>query len=146
MEAEVRAAGGVVVCRHNGKERILIVHRPRYGDWSLPKGKLDPGEEVKEAALREVHEETGLSCEIVGLAGSTRYVDRSGRDKEVTYFIMEEKGGHVEHPRPTPLAAGEVDLVRWLDPDSSLRVLSYDRDRELVRSLFEQRPGPSERT
>lgn len=120
-EPEVRAAGGVVV--QGG--RVAVVHRPRYDDWTLPKGKLDPGEDFEQAALREVLEETGLECRITGRAGSTEYTDGKGRSKVVRYFHMEVVGGAFA-------VNDEVDELRWLAPGEARAVLSYDRDRELV--------------
>jgi 8-oxo-dGTP diphosphatase len=73
----VRAAGGLVV--HDGS--VLLVHRPSYDDWTLPKGKAEEGESDEECALREVREETGLSCEVVWEAGTTEYHDPRGRAK-----------------------------------------------------------------
>jgi 8-oxo-dGTP diphosphatase len=122
--AEVQAAGGVVL--RNG--RVLLVYRaPPYGDWTLPKGKLDPGESWEEAALREVEEETGLECELGEEVGRTRYFDRRGRSKEVRYFRMSSLG--------EPEARNEVDEVRWVSLAEAEDLLSYERDRELVRRL-----------
>src|SRR3954463_8077930 len=85
-DAEVLAAGGVVI-RDDG--RIAVVHRPKYDDWSLPKGKLDPGEGFEEAALREVEEETGLRSRLGRELPSTEYTDSKGRPKLVRYWQME---------------------------------------------------------
>jgi 8-oxo-dGTP diphosphatase len=120
----VQAAGGVVV--RDGQ--VAIVHRPKYDDWSLPKGKLDPGESFEEAALREVEEETGLRCHLVRELPTVRYAVR-GRPKEVRYWEMEVEDA-------TPFVPGsEVDEVRWVDPQEALALLSYDRDREPVLAL-----------
>ena len=120
-DAEVLAAGGLVL--RDG--RVAVVHRPRYDDWSLPKGKLDEGEGFEEAALREVKEETGLECSITGELGDTSYHDRKDRPKLVRYFEMEPEGGEF-----TPNE--EVDELLWLEPAEALERLSYDFDRELV--------------
>ena len=80
---EVRAAGGVVI--RDGL--VAVVHRPRYDDWSLPKGKLDEGETFEEAALREVWEETGLRAALVRELPEVRYPVR-GRPKLVRYWLM----------------------------------------------------------
>jgi 8-oxo-dGTP diphosphatase len=120
---EVRAAGGVIV--HEG--RVAVVHRPRYDDWSLPKGKLDPGEGWEEAALREVEEETGMRCRLLGELSSTEYEDRKGRPKTVRYWRMAVEG------EPPPFAPNdEVDELRWVTPDEAVALLSYPHDRELV--------------
>ena len=120
---EVRAAGGVVV--RDGA--VLVVHRPQYDDWTLPKGKLDPGESWEEAALREVEEETGLTCELGEELGRTFYTDSHGRDKEVRYFRMESDG--------EPSAQNEVDEVRWVPLLEARALLSYDRDRDLIDTI-----------
>lgn len=117
----VEAAGGVVV--RGG--RIAVVHRPRYDDWTLPKGKLDPGETFEQAALREVLEETGLECRIVEELDSTSYTDSKGRPKVVRYFRMEVEAGAFA-------VNDEVDELRWLAPDEARSLLTYERDRELV--------------
>jgi 8-oxo-dGTP pyrophosphatase MutT (NUDIX family) len=113
-----RAAGGIVV--RDG--RVLVVHRPRYDDWSLPKGKLKLGESWQAAALREVEEETGLRCRLGELAGSTRY-----GLKEVRYFLMTSD----DEPRPQ----NEVDEVRWVPLDEAPALLTYERDVELLQQI-----------
>ena len=80
----VEAAGGVLwrpALGASGVE-VALVHRPKYDDWSLPKGKLDPGESFKEAAVREVEEETGLRCGLEGELGQAMYQDAKGRSPE----------------------------------------------------------------
>jgi 8-oxo-dGTP diphosphatase len=121
---QVRAAGGVVV--RDG--RVAVVHRPKYDDWSLPKGKLDEGESFEDAALREVEEETGLRCRLVRELPAVEYEVR-GRPKLVRYWAME-----VEDETPF-VPNDEVDEVRWIEPAEALALLSYDRDREPVRAL-----------
>ncbi len=103
MSDEIRAAGGLVV--RDGE--VLIVHRPRYEDWSLPKGKLDPGESWEQAALREVEEEAAVRCRLVRELPPVQYVNQ-GRPKRVRYWLMEL----VEDLGFTP--NDEVDEVRWL--------------------------------
>ncbi|MBA2506790.1 MAG: NUDIX hydrolase [Thermoleophilaceae bacterium] len=107
--------------------RIAVVHRPRYDDWSLPKGKLDRGEAHEQAALREVEEEIGLRCELGEELPETRYADHKGRPKRVRYWRMTVLGGEFE-------PNDEVDEMRWLEPAEALALLSYDFDRDLVRS------------
>lgn len=121
---QVEAAGGVV--ERGGL--IAVVHRPRYDDWSLPKGKLDPGETFEQAALREVEEETGLACELRDELSPVRYRDSRGRPKLVRYWRMVVSGGEFA-------ANDEVDELRWLAPDAAVAQLSYPHDRELVQTL-----------
>src|SRR4051812_7316215 len=124
-DAEVLAAGGLIL-RPGGE--IAVVHRPRYDDWSLPKGKLDEGEGFEEAALREVLEETGLTCRIERHLGDTSYHDRKDRPKLVRYYAMSPESGEFE-------PNDEVDELRWLSPAEANELLSYDFDRELVGKL-----------
>src|SRR6478752_9879511 len=91
---QVRAAGGLIVRERNDEVEIALVHRPRYDDWTLPKGKLEPGETEAEGALREVEEETGLRCELGPEIATTSYTDSRGRPKTVRYWEM--------HPRRAP--------------------------------------------
>jgi 8-oxo-dGTP diphosphatase len=122
----IQAAGGVIVRSGSGGEpELVVIHRPRYRDWSLPKGKLDPGETHEEAALREVDEETGFRCRLLEELSAVRYTDRHGRPKIVRYWLMEHEGGEFRPNR-------EVDEVRWVASDEAERLLTHDRDRELV--------------
>ena len=125
----VRAAGGVI-CRDRGSSgvEIAVVHRPRYDDWSLPKGKLDPGEDWAAAALREVEEETGFRCELGRELAPTRYLDRKGREKVVRWWQMRPLTGGFE-------PNDEVDELRWLAPSAAIPLLDYERDRDLLRGL-----------
>jgi 8-oxo-dGTP diphosphatase len=126
----VRAAGGVVTrIPPGGDTEILLVHRPRYDDWTLPKGKALPGESDEECALREVEEETGLACELGPEVAASHYLDGAGRPKEVRYFAMTPPAGVEAGPH------NEVDDVRWLTLGSALRTLSYPRDVEIVERL-----------
>jgi 8-oxo-dGTP diphosphatase len=121
--ADVKAAGGLVM-RDDG--RVAVAHRPRYDDWSFPKGKLDAGETWEQAALREVHEEIGLRCRLGDELPATEYDVSRGR-KVVRYWWMEPESGEF-----TPNE--EVDEVRWVTPEEAQSLLSYDHDRELARS------------
>ncbi len=125
-ERLVLAAGGVVV-RPTGE--LAIVHRPQHDDWSLPKGKLEEGEDLQAAALREVEEETGLRCRLGRELASTRYRDSKGRPKLVRYWEMTPVAGEF-----TPDA--EVDELRWLSPEDAAGLLTYEGDREVVRGLI----------
>jgi 8-oxo-dGTP pyrophosphatase MutT (NUDIX family) len=125
----VQAAGGLVVRRERGELQIALVHRPVHQDWSFPKGKLEDGESFEEAALREVGEETGLSCRLLRFIGHTEYIDRKGRPKAVAYWVMEALEGAF-----TPNA--EVDELRWVGLPEATRMLSYPRDQELAAVLM----------
>ncbi len=126
--AEVKAAGGVVWRRAGDTIAIAIAHRPRYDDWSLPKGKLDKGESWEDGARREVEEETGMRCRLGEELEPTSYQDRKGRDKVVRYWLMEPENDTDFVPND------EVDQLRWLAPAEALELLSYPHDRELVQS------------
>lgn len=127
MTRVIRAAGGLVFRRSSkGKLKILVVHRPKYDDWGLPKGKADKGETPEETAVREVLEETGFHCRVVAPIGTTRYRINSGI-KEVNWFAM----------RPLPDSPGfeknsEVDEISWVGKKEAKKVLDYENDRELV--------------
>lgn len=127
----VRAAGGVVVRDGEEGPELALVHRPEYDDWSLPKGKLDPDESFEDGALREVEEETGLTCELGEELSPVRYRDRKGRKKLVRYWQMRPLAGEFE-------VNDEVDELRWLDPKAARRLLDYEHDRQLVEELLER--------
>jgi 8-oxo-dGTP pyrophosphatase MutT (NUDIX family) len=125
----VLAAGGVVLRDGPGGREVVLVHRPRYGDWTLPKGKREADETDRQTALREVEEETGLRCELLTELRSISYVDARGRPKIVRYWAMRAPDeGSFE---PTP----EVDEVRWVTISEADALLSYERDREVLRSV-----------
>jgi 8-oxo-dGTP diphosphatase len=126
---QVEAAGGVV-WRHpdGGEVEVLVVHRPRYDDWSFPKGKLDRGETHEAAAWREVWEETGFECELGDELAEVRYADRFGRPKRVRYWAMQVTGGKF-----TP--NDEVDELRWASPDEAVSLLSYEHDAGLLAGI-----------
>jgi 8-oxo-dGTP diphosphatase len=136
--AVVRAGGGVV-WRHGpeGRVEILLVHRPRYDDWSLPKGKCEPGESDEECALREVEEETGLACRLGVELPSTSYRDNKDRPKTVRYWAMEPITGEGSF-----MPNAEIDDLRWLPLDEGVRHLSYDHDRPVVEAF--DVPPPSD--
>ena len=120
----VRAAGGVLV----DGDRIALVHRPRYDDWTLPKGKHEPGEDDVAAALREVQEETGFRGRIERDLGVVRYtVEKRGvvLPKVVRYYVMQAAAGEF-----TP--NDEVDELRWVTREQAAQLLTYERDREVL--------------
>jgi 8-oxo-dGTP diphosphatase len=122
----IEAAGGVVWRRTaSGSVEVLLVHRPRYDDWSLPKGKLEDGEAAPDAALREVEEETGLRCKLGAELDEVRYQDRMGRDKRVRYWAMEPVAGRFAPNH-------EVDEVRWVRLDDAPRQLTYGHDAGVI--------------
>ena len=120
----IDAAGGIVV--RDG--RVLLVHRPRYDDWTFPKGKLDAGESFEDAAVREVEEETGVRCSLGRELASTRY-EVGGRPKLVRYWLMTPESETPFEPND------ETDGIRWVTPDEARRVLSYDRDRDVLAAV-----------
>jgi 8-oxo-dGTP diphosphatase len=132
LDDVIRAAGGVV-WRDGVKGReVLLVHRPKYDDWSFPKGKADDGEDDLACALREVEEETGLRCLPEGEVGCTFYRDGKGRRKVVRYWAMRPAGtnGDAQRGPDDPL---EVDELAWLPVAEAAARLSYRHDREILR-------------
>lgn len=121
---QVEAAGGVLWRERGGERDFAVIYRPKYDDWTLPKGKLDPGESHEQAALREVAEETGFSAELGDGIGETTY-EADGRAKRVRYWSMRAVSGQFRPNR-------EVDDLRWLRRDDARRLLTYDRDREIL--------------
>jgi 8-oxo-dGTP pyrophosphatase MutT (NUDIX family) len=105
--------------------KVLLVHRPRYDDWTFPKGKLDPGESFELAALREVEEETGVRGSIGRELPATHY-EVGGRPKVVRYWLMTPRDETAFVPND------ETDDLRWVTPEEALELLSYDRDREVL--------------
>jgi len=126
---DITAAGGVLVRNGESGREVAVIHRPKYMDWSLPKGKLESGEGWLEAALREVEEETGYRCEPSIELPRVSYLDNRGRRKLVRYWLMEAVAGGFE-------PHDEVDELRWVDRDEANRLLSYPHDRELVRKAL----------
>ena len=122
-----RAAGGVVC--HDGA--VLVVHRPRYDDWSLPKGHLNRGESWEEAALREVREETGVRCAITSAPYPVSYLIASGVPKLVLFYAM----APTKVPKRLAGDPSEVDEVAWWDIADAVRALSYETEREACAAL-----------
>ena len=116
----IRAAGAVI--HRDGL--VAVVHRPQYDDWTLPKGKLHAGEDDRQAAVREVEEETGHAGTIEHDLGTIGY-DVAAGPKTVRYYLMAaDAGGRA--------LADDVDEVRWVGIDDAVAIVSYDRDREVL--------------
>lgn len=126
MTHVVRAAGGVILRSVEDEHvEVLLVHRPKYDDWTLPKGKLLVGEDEHDAAVREVEEETGFRCEILGEIGATTYRDHNELPKTVRYFRMRRLAGHFA-------PNDEVDEVRWVPLSEIASLTTYPHDAELL--------------
>jgi 8-oxo-dGTP diphosphatase len=126
--SDVRAAGGVVWRVRNGTVEVALIHRPRYDDWSLPKGKLNEGEGTLAAAVREVAEELGSQVAVSRRIGDVSY-EADGADKTVSYWVMRHVGGSF-----TP--NDEVDEVSWLRPQAAREQLGYDVDRTVLADFL----------
>ncbi|MEU3986776.1 NUDIX hydrolase [Streptomyces platensis] len=126
----VRAAGCVLWRRASTEDglEIALVHRPKYDDWSHPKGKLKRGENALAGAVREVAEETGMDCR-PGAPLPTSYYYANGRPKQVRYWAAEALAGAF-----TPNT--EVDRMEWLTPAEARTRLTQERDRPLVDALL----------
>lgn len=123
---DVRAAGAVVT-RKGGD--VLLVHRPRYDDWSFPKGKLDPDEHVTTAAVREVAEETGLDIRLGPALSTQRYDTGRGRMKSVNYWVGRVQG----HDDVSCYRVNdEIDAVAWVPWSEAAENLTYDYDRDTL--------------
>ena len=132
-QTDVLAAGAVVF--RPGKD-VLLIHRPRYDDWSFPKGKLDPGEHVAAAAVREVAEETGLRVRLGPPLAEQQYTLENGNRKVVSYWVGRVVGDDdVSGYAPN----NEVDAVEWVAYDKALDRLTHDHDRDTLREAGEVR-------
>jgi 8-oxo-dGTP diphosphatase len=121
----VRAAGVVIFRRSASSTEVLIVHRPHRSDWSLPKGKVDPGEHLIETAVRECAEETGLSVALRAPLPQQSYI-ALGRPKTVDYWIAEIRDDEGFAPDE------EIDEIRWVNVQDAGGILTYSHDRALV--------------
>lgn len=108
---------------------VLLIHRPRYRDWTFPKGKAKDGETDEDCAVREVEEEISLRCRLGPELKSTVYRDAKARRKTVRYWAMELP------PGAAAIAGDGVDEVVWLSPSDAADKLSWKRDLEVLRSL-----------
>jgi 8-oxo-(d)GTP phosphatase len=129
LKTEIRAAGGVVRRRGSAGPEFALVHRPRYDDWTFPKGKAEPGEADEDNAEREVLEETGLRCERGPEVATIAYEDHAGRPKTVRYWLMYPAGGAF-------VPNEEVDQLRWVDAPTAAAMLTYHHDRGVLGSAL----------
>ena len=127
--AVILGGGGLVTRHSDGELEVLMVHRPKHLDWSLPAGKLDPGETLAECALREVYEETGYVCELGRELDMVEYNDRRGRIRQVHYWEMDAIAGSF-----TPSA--EVDAIAWVPLVESLNYFTNERDLKIVSAFL----------
>lgn len=120
-------AAGAVLWRPDGESEplVAVVHRPRYDDWSLPKGKVDPGETEPVTAVREIEEETGYACELGRRLASVSYPIANGT-KKVQYWAARALGGDFT-------ANSEVDELEWLPVELAMKRLQYPDDRKVLR-------------
>ncbi|KND41178.1 NUDIX hydrolase [Streptomyces stelliscabiei] len=128
----VRAAGCALWRRPSsaGGIELALVYRPKWSDWSLPKGKLKRDEDARDGALREVLEETGMRCALGPELPTVHYTDHQGRPKQVRYWAAEATRG-------TFTPNSEVSDLLWLPPEAATRRLTHERDRTVVSSLLE---------
>lgn len=125
----VRAAGGVVWRAGVEGVEVLVVHRETYDDWTLPKGKIDPGESWEQAAVREVYEETAVVPVLGAELAGTSYEDQQGRPKQVRYWEMAVAVEEAFTP------GEEISAREWLGLDDAARRLSYRRDVDVLESF-----------
>jgi 8-oxo-dGTP pyrophosphatase MutT (NUDIX family) len=132
LVAEVIEAAGGIPWREapDGTVEVLIVRRTRYGDWTFPKGKAEPGDRsAAETAAREVYEETGYRCSLGGELITTEYADQKGRPKRVRYWAMQVVDGAPISPND------EIDEVRWVPLSAVGDLLTYDNDRRVLAAF-----------
>ena len=138
----VEAAGAIVWRVRQGRLQVALVHRPRYGDWSWPKGKVDPGETILGAATREVAEETGHDVVLGVPLPGLEYDLSDGRRKRVHYWAAQVAGRpdaaalRARPPAP-PVSLKEIDQLRWFDADVAFKRLTRPDDQEPLDELVE---------
>ena len=136
--APVVAAGAIIWRERKGKLEVLVIHRPRYDDWSWPKGKLDAGETPPVAAVREVAEETGLHVTLGVPLPMLRYPNGNGRRKEVYYWaatvLPDDSPARAARP-DVPRSVNEVDDMRWLSVEKAAKALTRKSDRTPLKAL-----------
>ncbi len=140
----VLAAGAVCWRLVAGTPRVLLVHRAAHKDFSLPKGKVDPGETLPETAVREIAEETGLGIILGAPLGTVEYQLPSGRDKVVYYWSAEIDDHALELAKFT--ANDEIAAVEWLPLDKARKRLTYEHDRDVIDRFAERLKAGNART
>lgn len=137
----VLAAGALVWRLKNDKLQVLVVHRPRYDDWSFPKGKAEPGESMVLTAIREVAEETGRQIVLGRYLGKARRRLVSGRKKRTLYWaaqVLPEHGpGEGLRAAVKPASKREIDKVRWWKVEKAARKLTHADDKRLLARLVD---------
>ena len=127
----IRAAGALLWREiAAGEIEIALVHRPRYDDWSLPKGKIDENETALACAYREVFEETGIKARFTRQLGAVEYED-NGAQKRVKYWVAQALGAS------DFVANEEVDQLRWLNPTDSIELATHQSDKEVIERFLE---------
>ena len=132
-ETAVYAAGGVVWRVVDDKLRVLLIHRTKYRDVTLPKGKVDPGEMLSETAVREIHEETGIRVSLGVPVGVSRYRLPSKRTKIVHYWAAEATDAAIRASAFVPNK--EIAALEWVSPKKALKRLSYPVDAEIMENF-----------
>ena len=127
----VEAAGGILWKEKDSVYKLAIIHRKRYDDWSLPKGKREPGESWQDTAIREVMEETGCQATLGTFIGSTSYTINGQTPKVVLFWHMFAKKDCKFIPN------NEVDQLKWVSPKNALKFLNYPDEREIVSKALE---------
>lgn len=130
VDFEVRAAGGVIWRHVDDVLEVVVVHRPRYDDWTFPKGKSEPGETDEQTATREVLEETGLECSMGAELPSVTYRDHKMRSKIVRYWSMTVTAGEF-------VPNEEVDVLEWMTIERAGESLTHDHDVDVLAAFVE---------
>ncbi len=129
----VEAAGGVLWKETSSGRKLAIIHRQHYDDWSLPKGKREPGETWAATALREVLEETGCQATLGKFIGSASYlINHHSTPKIVLFWHMEKN--HECRFQPN----SEVDRIKWVSPQKALKLLNYEGERMIIKRAIQQ--------
>jgi len=131
----VFAAGALCWREVDGQLLIAIIHRKRYGDWSWPKGKVDPGESLPQAAVREIREETGLKVKLGVHLGTQNYMLQNGAAKEVHYWAAKVSDKALGESTFKP--DEEVERIEWKTPEEIDDLLSYEQDKEFLVKLVD---------